>query len=104
MQTLAGILTLVAGVIFPMAMLAWLAFRMNKKPPLSSDRVGMILAFNGVLPIGLVLVGLGLMAPSIWALGWVRIAAYFALGVAGIILISLLVRGVTGSASHREKG
>ena len=47
-----------AGVIFPMVMVGWLALRMNRKPALPPNRVGLILAFNFMLPVGLVLLGL----------------------------------------------
>lgn len=91
MPTLLGILVLVSGVVLPMALVGWLALRMNRKPPLASSRVGLLLAFNGVLPVGLVLLGLGLMAPAFWALSWVRAAAFAALGVAGLILLALVI-------------
>ena len=87
MIRLLGILVLTAGVILPMALSGWLAFRMNKKPPLASRRVGLILALNGVLPVGLVLLGLGLMSPAFWSRTWVPAAAYVALGAAGLILL-----------------
>ncbi len=90
MTRLLGILILTAGVVLPMAMVGWLAFRMNRKPPLASGKAGLILAFNGVLPVGLVLLGLGLMAPAFWTLTWVRAAAYAALGAAGLILLVLI--------------
>ena len=86
---LAGVLLLMTGVIFPMAMLGWLAFRMGKQPPLGPNRTGLILAFNGFLPVGLVLLGLGLMAPQFGALPWVRTAWMMALGAAGVVLIAL---------------
>ncbi len=97
MTRLLGILVLTAGVILPIALAGWLAFRLNKKPPLASRRVGLILAFNGVLPVGLVLLGLGLMSPAFWALTWVRAAAYAALSVSGLVLLALLF---SASAKH----
>lgn len=86
---LLGVLILMTGVIFPMAMLGWLAFRMGKKPPLGPERTGLILAFNGFLPVGLVLLGLGLMAPQFGALPWVRVAWMAALAAAALVLIAL---------------
>jgi hypothetical protein len=74
-----------------MALVVWLALRMNRKPSLESGRVGLILAFNGILPVGLVLLGLGLMAPAFWTLTWVRTAAFAALGIAGLILLALII-------------
>jgi hypothetical protein len=89
MERLAGVLLLMTGVIFPMAMLGWLAVRMGKKPPLGPERTGLILAFNGFLPVGLVLLGLGLMSPQFGALPWVRIAWIVALSAAAIVLVLL---------------
>jgi hypothetical protein len=89
-----GVLLLLTGVIFPMAMIGWLAFRIGKKPPLGPDRTGLILAFNGFLPVGLVLLGLGLMSPEFGALMWVRTAWMVALAAAALVLVIL---GVTGA-------
>jgi hypothetical protein len=91
---LGGVLILMTGVIFPMALLGWLALRMGKKPPLGPNRTGLILAFNGFLPVGLVLLGLGLMSPEFGALPWVRTAWMVALGAAALVLVVL---GVTGA-------
>jgi hypothetical protein len=92
MQKLSGVLILMAGVIFPLVMVGWLALRMNRKPPLPPDRVGLILAFNFMLPVGLVLLGLGLMSPAFGAQDWVRLASTIALGGAAVVLVVL---GVT---------
>ena len=89
MHTVLGILALVGGVAFPMGLLVWLALRMNRKPALSSNRLGLILAFNGILPVGLVLLGLGWLAPSFGRLSWVRTDAAAALAGALLILIAL---------------
>ena len=86
---LLGVLILMTGVIFPMAMLGWLAFRMGKKPKLPPNRVGLILAFNGVLPVGLVLLGLGLMAPQFGQHLWVRAGWMVALAAAAALLLIL---------------
>jgi len=91
MTRLLGILILTAGVILPMALAGWLAFRLNRKPPLASRRVGLILALNGVLPVGLVLLGLGLMSPAFWSRTWVPAATYVALGAAGLIFLLLVL-------------
>jgi hypothetical protein len=89
---LVGVLVLMTGVIFPMALLGWLAFRIGKKPPLGANRTGLILAFNAFLPVGLVLLGLGLMAPAFGALPWVRTASIVSLAAAAVALVML---GVT---------
>lgn len=90
---LLGVLVLMTGVIFPMAMAAWLASRMNRKPALSSDRVGLMLAFNGILPVGLVLLGFSLMSPSFGAQTWVRFGWMIALTAATVVLVVLGVAG-----------
>lgn len=90
MTRLLGILVLTAGVILPMALAGWLAFRLNRKPPLASRRVGLILALNGVLPAGLVVLGLGLMSPAFWSRTWPPVAATVALSAAGLILLMLV--------------
>ena len=89
MQKLFGVLILMGGVIFPLVMVGWLAFRMAKKPPLPPDQLGMILAFDFMLPVGLVLLGLGLMSPAFGALGWVRLGSLVAFGGAAVILVML---------------
>ncbi len=89
MQKLVGVLVLMTGVIFPMVMLGWLALRMNRKPSLPPDQMGLILAFNGVLPVGLVLLGFGLMSPSFGALTWVRVGWMAALAAAAVVLVAL---------------
>ncbi len=93
MQKLLGVLVLMAGVIFPMAMFAWLALRMNRKPALRADRMGLMLAFNGILPVGLVLLGFSLMSPAFGAQTWVRFAWMIALAAAAAVLVALGVSG-----------
>ena len=89
MQKLLGVLILIAGVIFPMVMVGWLALRMNKKPALPPNQVGLILAFNFMLPIALVLLGLSLMSPAFGAASWVRLGWMMALAGAAAVLIVL---------------
>jgi hypothetical protein len=67
MQPLAGILILIIGVAFPMVMLVWLNSRMRRQPGLQPRQVGMLLALNGILPLGLVLTGLWLIHPPFGA-------------------------------------
>lgn len=86
---LLGVFILMAGVIFPMALLGWLTFRMNKKPKLQPSRLGLILAFNGVLPVGLVLLGFALLAPEFGAHAWVRAGWIVALAAAAVLLLLL---------------
>ncbi len=77
-----GILCLVLGVSYPMAVLLWLNARMRRQPALSPRQVSAVLAFNGVFPLALVGLGLGLLStrvraiPAFWpALALVAVAA-----------------------------
>ncbi len=51
--------------------------------------MGLILAFNGVLPVGLVLLGFGLLSPGFGAQTWVRVGWMVALAAAAFVLIAL---------------
>ena len=102
MQIVAGILLVITGVFFPMAMLVWLGSRMRRQPPPRPRQVGMWLAFNFVLPVGMVLLGLSLISPQFGASTVIRYATWAALGAAGVLLIALAVdaaraRGARGS-------
>lgn len=90
MQTVFGILAIVAGVILPMAMVGWLALRMGRTPRPPARQVGLVLAFNGVLPLGLILWGLGMLSPEFWASSLVRMGTYATLIAAAVILVLLL--------------
>lgn len=98
MNTLLGILALVAGVAFPMGMVVWLAMRMGRKPWPSSRLVFLVLAFNGVLPLGLILFGLGQLRPELWSNAVIRFGAYAAL-LAAVVLFVLLLAGRNAPAS-----
>lgn len=89
MEKVAGVLLLMTGVIFPMALLGWLAFRIGKKPSLPPQRVGLILALDFVLPVGLIFLGLGLMSPAFGARDWVRLAWMISLAAAAVMVILL---------------
>jgi hypothetical protein len=67
MHSLVGILLLLIGVAFPMGMLVWLNGRMRRPPALQPRQVGMLLALNGILPLGLVLIGFWLIYPPFGA-------------------------------------
>jgi hypothetical protein len=99
-RTLAGILLLVIGVIFPVAML----FRMNsvlsRKPAPRPSRVGMLLALNGVLPVALVISGLMLISVHFSTSPVLRVAA-IATWLASVALVIALV---IGSGAGRVKG
>ena len=64
MRTVAAILLLVLGVIWPLASLLWLSGRLNRQPALSPRRLGLIIAVTGVFPISLVLMAFGLLLPQ----------------------------------------
>lgn len=92
MRTLAGILLLISGVIFPMGMLFWLNGWLGRHPQPPPHRVGLLLAFNGVLPIALIVGGLALLSPAIGASLGVR-AVIGAAALAALILAAALARG-----------
>ncbi len=92
MRVVAGILLLVLGVSFPMGMLVWLNGRMRRKPALLPAQVGLLLALNGILPLGCVTLGLGLMTQRLWSLAPLRTASFAAwIAVAGVLLALLVV-------------
>ena len=62
MRTLAGIVLLIIGVIFPMAMLFQMNSVLSRKPAPRPSQVGMLLALNGVLPVALIISGLMLLS------------------------------------------
>jgi hypothetical protein len=86
MVTLVGILVLLIGVAFPMGMLVWLNSRMRRKPPLEPRQVGILLALNGILPLGLVLAGLWLVYPPFGASPVIKITI-LASGFAVLVLL-----------------
>lgn len=101
MQAVGGILILVSGAIFPLAMMFWLNTRLSRKPTLRPGQVGLILAFNGVLPLAMVTLGLGLMSDRFWSLSWLRTVMAAAWLAVAVILVALAVAGV---AARREDG
>ena len=104
MRIVAGILLLIGGVIFPMGMLAWLNSRLNRTPRPTPRQVGLLLALNGLLPVGLVLFGLGLMAPRLWDASWLRVAAFAAWLAAGVILVALALARKSARAGGSDGG
>jgi hypothetical protein len=101
MLPLAGILILLIGVAFPMGMLVWLNGRMRRQPALQPRQVGMILALNGILPLGLVLIGLWLIYPPFGASLTFK-AVLIASGLA--VLVLLVGLWWTGKAARRKGG
>jgi hypothetical protein len=99
-RTLAGILLLIIGVIFPMAMLFQMNSVLSRKPAPRPSRVGMLLALNGVLPVALIISGLMLLSDRFSAAPALR-AAMIATWVASLALLIILV---IGKGAGRRKG
>ncbi len=104
MQTVAGILVLIAGVIFPMAMVAWLSMRLGRKPALRQPQVGLVLALNGVLPVALVTSGLALLMPHLWASGVLRYAVAVAWAAVVMVLTGLVVMRLAARRTGQVQG
>jgi hypothetical protein len=94
MQIVIGILLLVVGVALPMGMLLWLSARLGRKPALAPVQVGLLLAFNGVAPVSLVTLGLGLVSQRVWEAPWIRTAALASGLAAALLLIGLAIARV----------
>lgn len=93
MRIISGILLLISGVIFPLGMVAWLNSRLGRAPQPTPRQVGLLLAFNGLFPVALITLGLGLMLPRLGDTFWLRAAAAAAWIAAGAVLTALLVLG-----------
>ncbi len=104
MQTVAGILVLIAGVIFPMAMVVWLSMRLGRKPALRPPQVGLVLALNGVLPVALVTSGLALLMPHLWAMDTLRYAVVAAWAAVVMVLIALVVMRLAARSTAKVQG
>lgn len=104
MRTVAGILLLLAGVIFPMMLVAWLSNRLNHKPRPTPRQVGLLLAFNGLLPLALVSLGVGLVSEALWATIWLRAITLAAWLAALIILVLLFLVTRRGQAGGQSAG
>lgn len=87
MRVVVGILLLLVSLSIPMGMLVWLNSRMRRQPRPSARQVGIILALNGILPVGLILIGLGLMSPRFGSAQGVRVAV----GACGVAVVVLLI-------------
>ena len=102
MRILAGILLLIAGIIFPMAMLFWMNSILSRRPAPQPSRVGMLLTLNGVLPVALVSTGLAMLSAQMAASPALRVAiiATWLTSVALIIILIVnrgTVRGESGN-------
>jgi hypothetical protein len=84
-----GILLLVAGAAYPMVAMVWLNRRLNRQPALTPRQLGLILAFNGVLPVSLVFWGVGMAVPRLWAVLAVRMVAVIS-SLAALVLFRMV--------------
>jgi hypothetical protein len=99
-RALAGIVLLIIGVIFPMAMLFQMNNVLSRKPAPRPSQVGMLLALNGVLPVALIISGLMLLSDRFAASPALR-AALIATWIASA---ALLIAVVIGRGAGAEKG
>jgi len=88
-RIIAGVILLVAGVVFPMGTLLWLNTRLKRRQILAARQVGMVLAFNGVLPVSLVTLGLGLISAGLWAMLAFKVIAISSSLVTVLLLVGL---------------
>ncbi|PKO23308.1 MAG: hypothetical protein CVU38_04660 [Chloroflexi bacterium HGW-Chloroflexi-1] len=101
MRVVAGVLLMVVGVSFPLGLLFWLNERMKRTPALGSRQVGLILAFNGVLPVSLIALGLGLISATAWDALAFRLVWLWSSLAAVVLLVALWL---TGLATRRTGG
>jgi hypothetical protein len=100
MRIVLGILLVVIGAAFPMAAVFWLNQRMSRRPAMTSTQVGLTLAFNGILPVSLILAGVGLLVPRLGA----RTDLQVGTGVAALTAIYLLVRLLRSRPVAKDDG
>ena len=103
MRVVAGILVLMIGVIYPIAVLLWLNARLRRQPALGPQQLGSVLAFNGVLPIALIGLGLGLLSPRVWAIPSFQPAlALVGLAALLLLLVSWRMGAMAASAQAQQ--
>jgi len=102
-RILAGILLLIIGVIFPMAMLFWMNSVLSHKPAPQPSRVGMLLTLNGVLPVALVTTGLAMLSADMAASPALRVViiATWLTSVA-LIIVLIISRGTVRGGERRR--
>ncbi len=96
-----GILLLMAGVVFPLAILVWLSSRLGPPPAPRPRQMGMWLALNFVLPVGLVLAGLRLISVQVAASPVIRDAAVAALAAAVILGVGIAAEATLARRSRQ---
>jgi len=84
-----GVLLLLAGAALPLAFLAWLSGRLGRTPAPRPRQMGLWLALNFVLPIGLVLSALRLISPRVAATPVIRDLAAVALAAAVLLAVGV---------------
>jgi hypothetical protein len=89
LRLVIGIFMLLGGVVYPMYAVTWFNKRVQQQPPLTPKAVGLLLAFNGIMPLSLVLWGLGMLSPSLWGNLALRVVAIMTT-VAAVFLLRLV--------------
>jgi hypothetical protein len=106
MQVVLGIVLLTLGAGYPIGVLFWLNRRMARQPALTPRQVGLILAFNGILPVAVILGGVACLVPGLWERAEFKAAAGAAV-VAALVLLGLLLaarRSASAATSGRAEG
>lgn len=104
MMALPGILMLLAGIGLPLALLVWLSQRLNRPPMPRPRQLGLWLAFDFVLPVGLILEGLRLISPRVAASPAARDAAVAAFGAAVLLAVGIVVERAAARRSAETGG
>ncbi len=84
-----GVLLLLAGAALPLAFLAWLSSRLGRTPAPRPRQMGLWLALNFVLPVGLVLSALRLISARVAAAPVIRDATVAALAAAVLLAVGI---------------
>lgn len=82
-----AILLLLAGVSYPIAALVWFNRRLAQQPAPDPRQVGRILSFNLLLPVSLILAGIGFLVPRLGS----SLALQLGTGLAAMAALLLLV-------------
>lgn len=103
-----GVLLLLAGAALPLAFLTWLSGRLGRTPAPRPRQMGLWLALNFVLPVGLALSALRLLSARVAAAPVIRDAATAALAAAvllavGIATEMLFVRRTRQTGDNRDE-
>ncbi len=103
MRVAGGILFLMIGIIYPIAIMVWLSARLRRQPALSPQHLGVVLAFNGVFPLALIGLGLGLLSTQVWSTPSFQ-PALALVGLTALVLLLISWRlGAAAAASERAK-